>query len=180
MWASIVLFAIRCVISLSSLLDNFSVYTVFGYAGEAIGLAAVVTIAYEKWLWRWFSFGVIPVLKSQYSGILTSSEDGRRNVTVKIKQSFLHIAVIFQTKESNSSSIAAAFEMINGEQKLIYSYCNNPHIKHRETSAIHYGTTILHVSDEKLFGEYYTDRKTHGDLVLFPLSQKRGSQKAKK
>lgn len=168
MWTAIILFVLRCLISFSSLLENFSAYTLFGYAGEAIGITAVIVLAYEKWLWRWLSFGIVPLLKPYYRGTMKSSYDNKeRNVELIIKQTFLSVGITFKTEESKSTSVSASYENVNGEKKLVYTYYNTPHSEHRERSPLHIGTAILSVEDiTELTGEYFTDRKTIGDLRL--------------
>lgn len=174
MWTAIALFVIRCFCSFSSLIEEFSLYTVFGYAGEAIGVAAIFIWVYEKWLWRWLSFGVIPILKAHYEGTMKSSCDNKiRDVSLSVKQTFLGISITFKTGESKSTSVCASFENINGEKRLVYTYFNTPHSEHRERSPLHIGTAMLSVENiNELTGEYYTDRNTTGDLALKAVNTK--------
>ena len=174
MWTDITLFVIRCLFSFSSLIEDFSLYIVFGYAGEATGVAAIFIFVYEKWLWRWLSFGIVPVLKTHYEGIMKSSYDNKiREVSLSIKQTFLGITITLKTEESKSTSVSASFENINGEKRLVYTYFNTPHSEHRERSPLHIGTAMLSVEDvNELTGEYFTDRKTTGDLIFKAVKMK--------
>lgn len=47
-------------------LRHISIYDLFGYAGEAVGLATVIMAAYERWLWRINPFETTPALKKIY------------------------------------------------------------------------------------------------------------------
>ena len=56
---------------------------------------------------------------------------------------------------------------INEDEKLIYTYINTPKNEFRYRSNIHYGTVIIDLCDlENLFGMYYTDRKSRGDIIF--------------
>ena len=60
-------------------------------------------------------------------------------------------------------------EKIEDEWQLTYCYLNVPKAKVRERSAIHYGTALLCIENpEEIHGQYYTDRKTTGDMTFSP------------
>lgn len=165
-WLAIILFCLRCGLSWNDIVKNISVYDIFGYAGEAVGLAIVITIAYERWLWRINPFECVPALKKAYKGKIKSSYDSvERDVDLLIKQSLLSVHVIMISNESKSNSLAASVIQINGEYCLVYHYLNTPQSQYRNRSEVHYGTAILSICDGgKLNGVYYTDRKTIGDM----------------
>lgn len=165
-WISIVLFAGRCWIAREELIAAFSLYDVFGYAGEAISIASIFTVFYEKLLWRWNPFVSIPKLKKKYKGSIISTYDGMtRTARLEIKQTLLTVRVTLITKESRSNSINASIEEINGEMQLIYSYLNTTKAGVRERSPLHYGTAMLCLTNvKKLTGMYYNDRKYTGDM----------------
>lgn len=87
-----------------------------------------------------------------------------------IKQTFLHIQVSIYTNESWSKTIGGTFDIDeeNGFNSLIYSYQNTPDASVREHSPMHYGTAILSISKDckELRGNYFTDRKTTGEMRL--------------
>lgn len=166
MWVAIILFAVRTAVSLKELKTGISVYTTFGYASEAIGVAAIIIVCYEKWLWRYDPFVKTPYIAGMYKGTLKSNYDQtKRNATVLIKQSFLTVDVMLQTEESRSRTVSGSVEVIFGVPELIYTYLNEPKAKVRDSSTIHYGTATF-LLDEKshLVGSYYTDRNTTGDM----------------
>jgi hypothetical protein len=73
--------------------------------------------------------------------------------------------VVFITGESKSKSISASIDKIQDEWQLTYCYLNVPQANVRDRSAIHYGTALLCVENpEEIQGQYFTDRKTTGDL----------------
>jgi len=89
---------------------------------------------------------------------------------VRIVQTFLHIQVQIKTDESWSNSICSSCDINEdkGIRQLIYSYLNVPKASVRERSQIHYGTASLYISDDflKLEGNYWTDRKSQGELTF--------------
>ena len=56
MWISILIFILRCIVSWNDLIKGVSAYDVFGYIGEAIGVAAILIMLYERWGWQWDPF----------------------------------------------------------------------------------------------------------------------------
>lgn len=164
-WATLISFATRCFLSWPELTEAMSLYSLYGYAGEAVAFSAAVMAIYEKWLWRIIPFG-IPVLDLHYSGTLKSSYDRvERQASLEVRQTFLSVQVTMITDESKSRSISASIGNIWGEKKLIYCYLNEPRTEYRDKSEIHYGTAVLCVDNPlKLSGKYYTDRHTRGDM----------------
>jgi hypothetical protein len=166
MWLLIALFVIRCLISFTELKQGFTAYTIFGYAGEAIGAAALIVAAYERWLWKIDPTVKTPALKKKYTGTIISAWNGQQyDAEMEIKQSYLSINVIVKTAESKSKSLIAAIDEILGEQQLTYCYLNTPMASVRDRSAIHYGTAMICVDKpEEITGTYFTDRKSTGDM----------------
>ena len=92
-----------------------------------------------------------------------------REATLEIKQTLLSVNVVFITGESRSKSILSSIEKIEDEWQLTYCYLNVPKAKVRDRSAIHYGTALLCIENpEEIHGQYYTDRKTTGDMTFSP------------
>ena len=104
-------------------------------------------------------------IKSTYNSEMNSIP-----VNVTIRHSFFNIQIKIKTGESSSISICRSFDIDEerGLKQLIYSYQNNPKATIREKSEIHYGTTRLEISDnaKTLEGEYWTTRKTTGDIKI--------------
>lgn len=166
MWIAVILFAIRCFISWCNITTGTTAYELFGYAGEAIGLAVILTAFYERKLWRYNPWETTPKLHIKYVGTFTSTHDSVvREGTLDIKQTLTTISVIFITKESKSKALSASIDGIMGEQQLTYCYINQPKSEFRHRSEIHFGTAMLTIlEDGNLKGQYFTDRKTLGDM----------------
>lgn len=58
----IILFVLRCVLSYQEVINDFSIYTIFGYAGETISVTTILVFLYEKWFWTFDRFSNVPVL----------------------------------------------------------------------------------------------------------------------
>lgn len=171
LWLGFAIFLIRCYFARESLKSNVSIYDLLSYAGEAVSLAIIISAFYEKWLWRFNFLEDTPVLNKKYKGFLVSTRDNvQREFFLEIKQSLLTISVIFTTDESKSKSIVASIDEIFGEKQLTYCFLNTPNAKVRNRSEMHYGTAMLCVEDvNKLTGQYFSDRKTTGDLIFTPI-----------
>jgi hypothetical protein len=141
-------------------------YDLFGYASEAIGIAVIFAILYEKYIWRFNPFETTPKLASRYRGKLKSNYDNiERSAMLMIKQTLLSVHVTMVTDESKSRSLSVSIDEILGEKQLTYCYLNTPKSEYRDRSEIHYGTATLSISNPKeIDGQYYTDRKTIGDM----------------
>ena len=170
MWMAVLLFVVRCVISWTSIAAGVTAYELFGYAGEAIGLAVVLTAFYERKLWKYNPWETTPKLYTKYVGKFTSTYDSiAREGTLDIKQTLSTVSVIFTTKESKSRSLSASINDILGEKQLTYCYINQPKSEFRHRSEIHYGTAMLTILENgRLEGQYYTDRQTLGDMEFVP------------
>jgi hypothetical protein len=168
LWLLVIFFVLRCAVSIHEIISEFSIYALFGYAGEAISITTFLAVIYEKWLWKYDISNKMPRLYKNYKGSFVSSYDNkRRSAEITITQTLLTVNVNMTTKESHSTSMTATVTEILGEQKLIYTYNNVPDAKVRERSPIHYGTVILDCTNiEELTGSYFTDRKTTGDIHM--------------
>ncbi|MEE1138433.1 MAG: hypothetical protein U0M02_08150 [Acutalibacteraceae bacterium] len=168
MWCGIALFAIRCAFSWESIVTNVSIYDLYGYAGEAIAVAAIFGILYERVIWKFNPFEKTPKLSKEYNGTIKSDFDNiERPATLRIKQTLLSINITLITAESKSNSLSASIDNILNETKLTYCYLNTPKSEFRKRSQIHYGTATLSLTDPTtLEGQYYTDRATTGDMIF--------------
>ena len=163
LWLALILFVIRCLISMPKTL-----YDVYGCIGETITITVILACIYEKWLWKYNPLRKTPVISKNYTGMLKSSDENiEREASLQVKQTLFSIQIIFTTGESKSKSISSSIDDILGEQQLTYCYLNTPNAEVRHRSEIHYGTAMLCVDNPKeLRGQYFTDRKTTGDMVF--------------
>ncbi len=171
-WVVIILFIIRCLVSWGTLIEGFSAYDIYGYAGEAIGVTAIIISCYERWLWKYNPLEDTPVLKKHYKGTIESTYDGIiREANLEIRQTLLSVHVTLVSGESKSKSISSSIDDILGEKQLTYCYLNTPKASFRDRSEIHYGTAILCIDNPNILnGQYFSDRKTTGDMLFYPNS----------
>lgn len=166
MWVTIIVFCIRCLISGTTIITEFSLYDLYGYIGESIAFSTVLMFLYEKKLWRYNPWEDTPKLKNRYEGTFVSTYDGvEREGILEINQTLLSISITFMSGESKSKSITASIDKIQDEWQLTYCYLNVPDANVRQKSAMHYGTAMLNIDKpEELKGQYFSDRKTTGDM----------------
>lgn len=178
-WVAIVLFAFRCFLGFGNLCMAVTekeifecVYSVFGYAGEAVGGTVLLMAGFNKWFWKWKPLnmlaGKMPVLAKKYKGRIRftiDSQDRELDIEIGIVQTFLNVTVKLGTDESNSNSVTATIKEENGSMMLIYTYLNIPRAEIQNKSAIHYGTAILNVDDPRhITGNYFTTRLSRGSM----------------
>ena len=170
LWVLVIVFIVRCLFSSEEIIKAFSIYHLFGYAGESIGVTVIIMAAYNKWLWKLDHTIKVPVLKRKYTGTIKSSFNGKcYKAELEIHQTLLSISVILKTQESSSRSVMSSIDDILGEQQLTYTYLNTPMACVRNRSAIHFGTAMINIDNPmKLTGTYFTDRKSTGDVDFIP------------
>lgn len=140
-------------------------------------------IIFARWAWKWRIFQgwlvPFPVLEGTWSGLMKSTwvDPATGKIlapipfTLVIRQSFLTINCSIYTNESNSISYSADI-LVDKETKrkqLIYHYANKPQASVRNRSEIHDGTALLDIIGDKpveMRGEYWTSRKTTGDIEI--------------
>jgi hypothetical protein len=182
-WLTAFLLFIRCLLSwvdLNNMLEGrhlFNLcYSVFGFVGEAIGVAAIVMAVFNKWAWKWKWIRWIhnvPALRKNYSGTITSDFDkATRSCRVIITQTYLNVAVQFQTNESSSRSVTATFIDLQSVRNLIYTYQSEPRGEVQDQSPIHYGTAMLNATNPMILeGNFYTGRNSKGSMKFEAIRQ---------
>lgn len=148
---------------------------IVGFIGKAMTFTTLIMTVFNKFAWKWKLVKCIhnvPILKKSYEGKFLSTYDNiERCGTLFINQTFLNISVMLVTAESKSRSITAYLDINEGFSRLIYTYQNDPHGEIQDKSPIHYGTSILIVSNtETLEGNYFTGRKTTGSMKFNAIS----------
>lgn len=164
--------------------STIDLWTAIKQIPQAISIYAIIGIIFTKWLWRWQPFQgwliKIPDLQGTWRGELRSDwinpETGKGidsiPLALVIKQTFSSIKCTLMTKESSSYSTTADINTAqNGDDLyLIYNYTNRPKATIRDRSVIHDGAAILKIINNPnkcLEGEYWTSRKTRGEMTLF-------------
>lgn len=129
----------------------------------------------QAWRWKIFQDWLVPFpcLSGTWEGEVKSTYSSETNsipIYVTINHNFFNIQIKIETGESSSISTCGSFDIDKdrGLNHLIYTYQNNPRATVRERSEIHFGTTRLKICDDtkNLEGEYWTSRKTTGDIRL--------------
>lgn len=163
--------------------STIDLWTAVKQIPQAISIYAIIGIIFTKWLWRWKPLQgwliKIPDLQGTWRGELKSDwinpETGKGidpiPMVLVIRQTFSSIKCTLMTKESTSYSTTADINIVpNGEDLyLTYNYTNRPKATIRDRSAIHDGASILKIISKPnkcLEGEYWTSRKTRGEMTL--------------
>lgn len=138
--------------------------------GTAAGFAVIPTLIYEKWMWKLNPFDDTPKLKSLYNGCIKFYRDNEwheKEIRVKIDQTFTNVIVKVRTNEIFSKSLISDIIFENGGYVLYYTYITNPKSEYGKDNPIQIGSAkILIEENEKMYGVYWTNRKTIGDIYF--------------
>ncbi|MGH9712589.1 MAG: hypothetical protein ACRD5M_04740 [Candidatus Acidiferrales bacterium] len=142
---------------------------------------AILSYVFTKWLWRapFLQGWLVPFpdlhgtwqgeIRSTWRDPKTRQELPPIPAVLVVQQSFLSINCAMHTEESDSYSRAAQFSQDDdGTLRLSFNYTNRPKATVRDRIAIHDGAATLTISGRKrtLEGEYWTSRRTTGDISL--------------
>ncbi len=163
--------------------STLDLWTAVKQIPQAISIYVIIGIIFTKWLWRlkflqsWLI--KIPDLQGTWRGELKSDWIDPKTgkgidpipMVLVIRQTFSSIKCTLMTKESTSYSTTADINVVpSGEDLcLTYNYTNRPKATIRDRSAIHDGASILKIISKPnkcLEGEYWTSRKTRGEMTL--------------
>ncbi len=167
---------------------NIDIWSAVEKIPQVISIYIIIVIIFKKWVWKWNILQgwlvKIPNLEGTWKGELKSDwidPSTNKNIPpvpiiLVIKQTFSDIKCTLMTQESTSYSTAADINYIQGEDLyLTYNYTNRPKATIRDRSEIHDGASILKIIKNPklcLEGEYWTSRKTRGDISLSFKSRK--------
>jgi len=150
---------------------------------KIVTIDLVIFFIFQKWLWKLKIFKnwlvPFPNLNGTWKGFIFSNwinpETNKKPepipVILTIHQTFSKISCVMRTKEMHSHSYISDFiiDTDNQIKRLSYSYLSNPNQIVRERSEVHNGTILFDIIDmgsEKLSGQYWTERKTTGQIEL--------------
>jgi len=146
-----------------------------------IDILAIGLFSAYLWKWKIFKGWLVPFpnLNGTWKGeIQTTWIDPQTNerpaptpAIISVKQSFFKISCVMRTAEMTSRSVISDFVLDKDNQvkRLIYSYDSNPLQTVREKSPQHCGTMVFDIIEKpkmKLEGEYWTGRKTTGNIEV--------------
>ena len=162
-------------------ITEFSFINVLKLIPKVVSADVAFIGVFSLYLWKWKIFKgwlvPFPNLNGTWKGIIhTTWIDPKTNerpapipAIVTIHQSFTKISCVMRTAEMNSRSIISDFVLDKDNQlkRLFYSYNSNPIQTVKERSPQHYGTMVFDIIEKperKLVGEYWTGRKTTGQV----------------
>ncbi|WP_233880300.1 Cap15 family cyclic dinucleotide receptor domain-containing protein [Virgibacillus halodenitrificans] len=164
-YVAIAIFGICSVISMPNSFRDFS-----GYTGISVFTTIVISILYEKWIWRLNPLEKTPRLYERYNGNLEynyKGKTGNKSIEVYVRQSLFQLNIQLVSDEIVSSTITSKIVEENGNYVLYYTYITNPKSKFSDKNPIQYGTCRFIIDNpKKLNGIYWTSRKTKGDIYL--------------
>jgi hypothetical protein len=149
---------------------------------DAISLYAIFYFIFTRWAWKWVVFKgwlvKVPYIQGTWEGTFESTWKndqgqtmGPTKMILVVKQTFSSISCLAYTKESSSYSTTAQIneDDDSGVFRLSYNYTNRSKASIRDRSQIHDGAAVLQIFENPtrgLEGEYWTNRKTTGDMKL--------------
>lgn len=154
-----------------------------------VTIEAILWLIFTKWLWKLNVFQnwliVEPIIEGTWEGTLLTTwvdpETGKSPegipFVLTIIQTFYSLSCSIYTKESTSTSYSAKIYHDDnaGTKYFIYTYTNKPKASVRDRSEFHDGTAKLRIiggCQNKMEGDYWTTRKSTGDMELKFLNKK--------
>lgn len=156
---------------------------------DVVMIYVFISLFFTKWAWKWKIFRgwlvPLPNLQGTWKGYLDSTwidpstglRASPKKIVLVIRQTFSTLSCVTFTEESDTFSTTAQINQDDesGVFRLSYNYTNRPRSSVRDRSEIHDGAAILKIISEpkkKLKGEYWTSRKTTGDISVEFVSDK--------
>ena len=164
--------------------SDFNLKTILQILPKVVSIDLVFYGFFVSFLWKLpiFKNWLVPfpnlngTWKGQIHTTWIDPETGERPgpipAILTIKQSFLNISCVMRTAEMTSRSLTSSFvlDKENQLERLVYTYDSNPIQTVKERSPQHCGTMSFNIVKEqkqnKLEGEYWTGRKTTGDIEM--------------
>jgi hypothetical protein len=165
--------------------NKFDRAYVWNVVSKITTIDIVLIYLFTKYLWKrkLFQGWLVPFpnLTGRWDGTIKSTwvdpTSGKNPAPIpaslSIKQNFFHINCVMYTAETKSRSMYGYFEIDEETQvkRLVYSYQSNPKSTIAYRSPRQYGTVIFEISTNngipyKLIGNYWTDVKTTGEIIL--------------
>lgn len=154
-----------------------------GYLGIVTGGLSIILAFFNRWIWRlsllhdWFVNRPIIdgtwhcKIDSNWDDSSTGQSIGTIEGYMAIRQTFSTLSLRLMTQESSSELMGSEIILSkDGISQIVGVYRNEPKQSVRNQSNIHYGAIKLQVIGKPptaVKGQYWTDRKTCGDIELF-------------
>lgn len=178
----VVSIAIYLIFLFTAGVENLRVVDYLLIVPKVASIVFILTIIFSKWMWKWSIFYdwlvPFPNLNGTFKGFIHSTwVDPYTGIKpepipciLSIKQSFMRISCVMRTAEMTSYSFSESFDLDKDKQmkRISYSYDSNPKSNVQQRSPKHSGTIKFSISENplSLMGEYWTERKTTGDIEL--------------
>jgi hypothetical protein len=150
--------------------------------GSVVSAVSFLLLIFDIWAWKLpiFRGWLIkrPILHGTWKVVLQSDwknpETGQTIDPIQcfmvVRQTSSKLSLRLLTPESSSETVSAGIEVCkDGTFEVSCTYRNKPKSMYRYRSEVHYGAMLLsaeQVKPGRLEGEYWTDRKTIGSVVL--------------
>jgi hypothetical protein len=158
-------------------------YDLFSILPTVATVDLIFFLCFRQWGWRWGIFHdwlvPFPDLSGTWQGQIqttwenpeTGEVPGPIPAILSIKQSFGKISCVMRTIEMTSHSYSEDFriEKDNQLKQLAYIYTSKPKHALNDRSIPHDGTIVFDIIGKpvtKLKGEYWTSRKSTGEITL--------------
>ena len=148
-----------------TLISKFVDITWYASIGYAVTATLLEILTFRKWGWKLKFIQNITNIKNiqgVWKGKIITNYDNKEHSVeeVIIKQSFNKYIVIMGTKESKSSSNITEIKINEFDRmELQYMYKNEAPANLRKKNPMHFGVANLEYKDNKLVGNYWTDRE---------------------
>lgn len=150
---------------------------------KVVTIDAIIVGIFTKFLWKFRIFRgwlvPFPNLNGTWTGEIHSDWINPKNkknispipVMLTIDQTFFHINFLMTTEEMKSHSYVEGFKIDKENQikQVAYLYTSKPRIVLDSRSLPSDGAIIFEIIEKpkmKLKGQYWTDRKTKGEILL--------------
>ena len=154
-----------------------------------VGVAGIASLTWRH-IWQWFPLiarKTFPDLNGTWEGTMVSTwvdpATGKPlpdiPTTLWIRQNLFSMSIKLRTKESTSYSTRCVLEAEHdaGRFRIWYSYDNQPKAEVAYRSSQHEGVAWLEMDidddDNRLAGQYYSSRRTAGDMTYTRVRQQR-------
>ena len=179
----VITFILWFVLALVSGINEIELLKLIKLLPQVVFLDLIIIGLFIKWGWKskYLKGWLVPypnlngtwrgVIQTNWKNPETNEIPGPIPAILSIKQTFSHISCVMRTTEMTSYSFAEEFKLDKDRQikQLVYTYSSKPLLSVADRSAPHDGTiTFDLIGDpvEKLKGQYWTARKSTGEITL--------------